>query len=343
MQARTKIMIAIGLTAAMTLLLIGAAVFAASDAIKFEHKNHLESIDDCATCHKGALSDTGLYKVLPDKAVCAECHEVKAEDSCTSCHTDPKAASGWSKTKRITNFLHSTHKDELGDCSLCHGDKAKLDEDPHKVGDHKTCGTCHQEQDIDGLKCAKCHQDFRFAGLSKLSGFTHKNKFLEEHSAFAKTSANTCTQCHRESFCNDCHSKKSGLKPSIKYPEAVGRNLVHRGDWLTLHRIEAKTDESSCLKCHARKECSDCHQRTGVSGTADNPLKRHPAGWVKDHGDQARKNILSCASCHEAQGPGYCVNCHSASSGNNPHPKGWHDKARGVHTDDRVCAKCHGK
>jgi hypothetical protein len=342
MNARMKIRVAIAMTV-LALLLIGGGVFAASDKIKFDHKAHLEEIDDCATCHKAALEDKGLYKVLPEMSVCAECHDVKDKESCDLCHTNEKSQSGWAKKQRATNFLHSGHKDEIADCTVCHGDKAKLDDKPHKAGNHESCGICHQAEDIDGLKCAKCHRDFWFAGQNKMSKYSHKDNFLKEHGEYATRSAKTCTQCHRESYCSDCHSKKSGLKPSIKYPESVGRNLIHRGDWMTLHRIEAKTDESSCLKCHARKDCSSCHTRSGVSGRSEDPLKRHPSGWVKDHGDEARKNILSCASCHEGQGPGYCVDCHKASSGNNPHPKGWEDKARGVHTDDRVCSKCHGK
>jgi hypothetical protein len=207
---------------------------------------------------------------------------------------------------------------------------------------------CHEE-DISNMLCAKCHRDFSNAGLKKVSGFSHKNKFLTEHSGFANKHSRTCTQCHRESFCTDCHGKKSGIKPSIKYPESVKRNFIHRGDWETRHQLEVKADSSSCLKCHAQKECSSCHLAKGASGSANDPTARHGSGWMSKqsrnfHGDKARRNITECASCHSAKGPGYCVDCHKGSLGINPHPPGWESKVNGLSKNsDRMCKTCHDK
>lgn len=311
------------------------------DEIKFSHNAHKNAGSKCDGCHKNLAEDSGIYAAFPEKAVCGECHDVKDKQDCTLCHTRAKAAKGWSKKVRKTNFLHSQHKDALNDCDMCH---RALDQKPHRAGSHDSCGGCHEKDMVDML-CAKCHRDFTYTGLNKLAGFTHKDNFKAEHGNFTKKHARTCTQCHRESFCTDCHGKKSGLKPSIKYPEMVKRGFIHRGDWETLHRLEAKTDSGSCLKCHAQKECSACHLKSGASASSTSPIQRHPAGWMNKasanfHGDKSRSNIVECATCHSQKGPGYCIDCHSAGSGFNPHPKNW-SSGRMKMKSDRMCLTCH--
>ncbi len=338
-----KNQILLGLT---ILLIVG---FAASlpagpkDKIHFNHDLHTEMDKDCSKCHAGVLTDKGIYRLLPDKPSCAECHDVKDKDQCGTCHSAPGDAKAPKKKARKTNFLHSSPKEHQGECSLCH---KNLDTKPHKPGDHESCGQCHKE-DIKNLLCAKCHRDMNFAGLNQMNRFKHENNFLKEHGSYAGKSVLTCTQCHTESYCTDCHGKKAGLKPSIKYPESVKRNFIHRGDYITLHRIEAKADNSSCLRCHAQKDCSACHKRSNVSPASKKGFYKHPPGWMSKaspnyHGEEARKNILSCASCHDGGGPGDCTTCHRASSGLNPHPKGF-GKTRGMDTSNRMCAKCHGR
>ncbi len=327
----------------MALALQAAIVFGATDRIVFRHAAHQEALGDCHTCHTTLNTDQGLFKIRPTKKTCAECHDVDSKQQCGTCHTNSAHPSGWKREKRQSNFLHSTHAEQLNNCRNCHtGD---LDARPVKKGDHTSCGKCHAK-DIRDLLCARCHREFAAVGLMALNEFKHEDNFLKDHKTYAKRSLRTCTQCHREGYCQDCHARKAGLRPSLKYPEQVRRNFVHRGDVLTMHRLQAKTDDSGCLKCHARSECRTCHERRKVAATVKQPDERHPAGWLAKgsanfHGDQARRAIVSCATCHHGSGPGYCVDCHKASSGLNPHPKGWNDKVRGVDTNDRMCAKCH--
>lgn len=336
-----KQIFAIAVIFGLVLICRAAFVSGANDTIKFKHAPHEDS--ECKVCHSGAIEDSGLFKVLPKKKPgCSECHDVEAKDQCTTCHTDPESATTWPKTQRKTNFLHSTHKKALGDCKKCHG--ADPDLKPGFAGDHNLCGTCHKS-DIDNMLCAKCHRGMASAGLSKLSGYSHKDNFLKEHGEYARQNTRVCAQCHTQTFCIECHDKKkSGIKPSFKYPEKVSANFIHRGDWITLHRIEAKTGELMCLKCHAKTDCSSCHQQKGISSKAKNPDFKHPAGWVANHGTEARENITTCAACHEGdRGPGYCANCHKpAAGGKNPHPSGFNGFGR-MSESDRMCKECHGK
>jgi hypothetical protein len=327
-----------------SLLLVAQAAFSGGgdDAIVFDHAVH-KGEASCKQCHAATLADKGMVRLRPGHKECSECHEVDGE--CGMCHAKPEKAGELETRKRATNFLHGAPAAHQGDCAGCHG--ADIDKQPHQAGDHQTCGRCHQA-DIDKLRCGKCHRNLSRYSINKLRAFSHAADFAAEHGELARTSVRACTQCHREAYCNACHSKKADLKPSIKFPEAVHASFMHRGDWETLHRIEAKVDSGSCVRCHRSNECSACHDQRKVSGRAGAAGKRHPAGWVRPgndnfHGDKARTQIATCAACHSSKGPGYCADCHAASSGRNPHPPGWNGKARGLKTSDRMCATCHGR
>ncbi|NLH50955.1 MAG: hypothetical protein GX444_20460 [Myxococcales bacterium] len=331
-------------------LLVSAAAFSlavsdSADSILFNHKLHAAQNIDCAHCHANSLADRSFYRTLPEKKVCAECHDVRAKSDCGKCHTNPRSPRTYPTQARATNYMHSQHKDALNNCATCHG--TDIDPKPHISGSHAICGACHGKE-IKRMLCAMCHRDLASAGLNKLDHYRHDDNFITEHREFANSSVRICAQCHREAYCLECHSKKAGIKPSVKYPENVTKHFIHRGDYLTLHRIEAKTDPSSCLKCHSRAECAACHKKDRVSAEAETPFYGHPAGWMTKgaanfHGDEARRNILSCSTCHHGKGPGYCLDCHSVSAGINPHPKGWERKVKGMNTNDRMCAKCHAK
>ena len=56
--------------------------------IKFSHMLHAEQMD-CADCHTNVPQSTKLSdRLLPEKEICAECHDVEDEDNCDLCHYD---------------------------------------------------------------------------------------------------------------------------------------------------------------------------------------------------------------------------------------------------------------
>jgi hypothetical protein len=267
-----------------------------------------------------------------------------AEKTCSQCH-EKLADMGFEQGKpsrRMLNFSHAPHIGYGKKCLDCH---KGAEPNAAAMPKHAQCMECHKD-DFDGMLCAKCHFDFAAMGLKKLSSYTHANDFKSRHAEYARKSAQGCVQCHTESYCLDCHSKHEGLKPSLKFPEKVRAGLIHRGDWMTVHRVEAKVDSASCLKCHVTGECDKCHTAQHVSSSKDldKLAFSHPAGWAtnKDsknfHGEKARQDIVSCAGCHNRGGPGDCRTCHAASTGNNPHPKGW---SPGISQSEKMCAGCH--
>jgi len=330
---------------ALGIIILGAIYTVASDdesRINFAHPVHLKMKLPCTDCHKEILEDSALFKTHPKMAQCQSCHDLKEKNSCEKCHNTPRIKGKPGKRRRRTNFLHSDHKNRMSDCGLCH---KNIDEKPHKAGSHQVCGKCHK-QDMVNLKCARCHRKMNWEGVASSKTFKHKDGFFKDHGKFAGKTSRTCSQCHSQNYCSECHSGRAGIKPSLKYPEKVSRNFMHRGDWLTLHRVEAGSGRLTCLKCHGENDCSSCHKRSKVSPAADKVFFGHPDGWLSKasanfHGDKARREIVSCAACHKGGGPGDCTTCHKATGKLNPHPPGF--TGGQLDKNSRMCAKCHDK
>ncbi len=111
---------------------------------------------------------------------------------------------------------------------------------------------------VKGLvDCGECHTDNWAALNHQADDFYRKHKFYAGQQKFA------CGTCHQESFCADCHAHREEIKPSDRYKGSPERQLPHRGDYLSRHRIEGRIDPVSCLKCHGRtnnERCKTCHR-----------------------------------------------------------------------------------
>jgi hypothetical protein len=112
--------------------------------------------------------------------------------------------------------------------------------------------------------CSDCHStEVAKGALKPYASFDHTATFVKDHRFQANQDANTCAACHAQSFCTDCHGGKVPMKPAVKLSDAPERMAPHRGDYLTLHKIEGKLDPSSCYSCHGRAnndKCRACHR-----------------------------------------------------------------------------------
>ena len=176
----------------------------------------------------------------------------------------------------------------------------------------------------------------------------HGQGWQQTHGVQARQQSQVCQQCHTQQQCDDCHDVSQDMTLAERKPDEVFRNLVHRGDWITQHPIEARSQPAKCMRCHTVNTCDSCHVRRGVSGNGVRGANPHPAGWVgsnpgqkSQHGQQARRDILTCAACHD-QGPATnCIRCHRVGGfGGNPHPRGW-QSARSDNAE--MCKYCHGE
>lgn len=112
--------------------------------------------------------------------------------------------------------------------------------------------------------CSECHGDEAMKDGRRLyAAYDHTVTFVKEHKYAANRDAATCAACHGQAFCSDCHTGKTMIAPSTKLADRPDREMPHRANYLTLHRMDAKTDPTGCYKCHGRannETCKACHR-----------------------------------------------------------------------------------
>ncbi len=324
------------------------------DHIRVPHDVHKKAQVDCIACHDEVWDAKDLTtRGLPPESKCMECHKEKKDaGECSMCHTDVKKAGPWPKAQPSLVFNHAKHIERVKeDCSRCHTQlpsPMRSEETPPKMA---ACLGCHEHRkDYDDGRCMKCHTDLSRYPTKPLADFTHKGDFLRNHAVAARAEAESCATCHEQRFCADCHAAATApAKIETFLPERVDRSFIHRNDFISRHSIEASADPASCNRCHGTSFCTDCHAAQGLGtlppSTGRNP---HPNGWMLPgtanfHGPAARRDINSCAACHD-QGPRTnCINCHKVGGpGGNPHPTGFtarHGKDE-IHQNG-MCLYCH--
>ena len=113
------------------------------------------------------------------------------------------------------------------------------------------------------VDCSECHDDQAKGTLKAIPVFSHTRAFVKNHRFYAANDDRLCATCHKVSFCTDCHTNQVEMKPSLKYGNRPDREMPHRGNFLTLHKIEGKLDPASCYRCHGRannERCVACHR-----------------------------------------------------------------------------------
>jgi hypothetical protein len=113
------------------------------------------------------------------------------------------------------------------------------------------------------VSCAECHEDQQKGTMKAFDAFSHTKSFVKSHRFYAASDDRLCSTCHKGSFCNDCHTNKVEMKPSTMYGNRPDREMQHRGNFMTMHKIEGKLDPASCYRCHGRtnnERCVACHR-----------------------------------------------------------------------------------
>lgn len=330
----------------------------------FNHKLHTTKVAlDCSFCHSAVATDgVENYGMLPKMADCLMCHQDRFDATeCQFCHlTEEPQTFANNPVHTHMQYSHQQHAELKGwemECLDCHAQAHTVTQaGEKKLPPMQLCLTCHQDW-FDGLDCLNCHNGFQEIALTPLSQFSHSGNFTETHGPIAKTNEMVCAMCHDHNFCTDCHRKDAlGIPPDLMYTEQGNRHWVHEGDFLSRHFIEARFNSAQCITCHSQSFCRDCHVMEGIadvnpgSGT-DLTADPHPLGFgfrsdptnPNFHGRIARREIFTCAGCHDNGADTICLECHSTVEkggwGINPHPRGFHSRLR--MTRDRVCLACH--
>ena len=328
-------------------------------ALKFSHRRHATEGLQCDACHQGVERSAGLAtkRHIPTKQTCKECHEDQLASECVYCHLggSQQRAVKLGRPGRRLRFSHLSHqaRDKAG-CKGCHPRAAAAQAPGARlVPDHRGCARrCHQRA-LQDQRCGKCHQDLLRYPLRPVTRVGHRGNFIKRHGALAR-SPGRCLACHDQTHCGGCHGRTAAMPLSVRFSERVTARFVHRGDFLGRHARQAKAEPATCLKCHGARHCSSCHELQGLArpaaGATERVSSRSPHGpqWMTPgtadfHGRKARRQIASCAACHDRGAGSNCVTCHKVGAlGGNPHPRGfvWSDKARACR-GDAMCLNCH--
>jgi hypothetical protein len=323
----------------------GRPGLAALDQLTFSHTLHIDEGVECDTCHEGVAEATDTSSAhRPAEEVCLECHE--REDNCDMCHSDAENAGKRPAHSSDLGFSHAAHIERVGDegCAKCHP-AVDWDEAPVPLPNMDSCLECHNhDQDYARAECLHCHPSLRAKPLRAIAEFDHAGDWMSRHGLQARNQGAACQQCHTDSTCSECHSRVAPAVNAQLFPEAVGRNLLHRGDFRSTHAMEARADGDTCLRCHHTNYCAQCHEQHGLTAGVSNGRIPHPPGWSTPggaafHGDEARLRIETCAACHDQGAASNCVTCHKVGSiGGNPHPRGWRADD---YDENPMCQTCH--
>jgi len=345
-------------------LLIAAAVIACAtaatvlgtaptgDEILFPHARHKKADVDCLACHESVYDAKTLAgdDFIPKEAKCLECHkQKKADGQCNFCHLDVQHAAAWPKREPHLKMDHSAHIERVKeDCSQCHSRLAEPRQHFPITDGHAACMKCHEHaQQYADARCSTCHVDLATYASMPTAEISHQGDFLRRHASVARSSEQSCATCHEQNFCLDCHAKTTMVPIETKLVDRPDRRFIHRQDFLGRHSVDQRADPASCQRCHGTSFCENCHQHERVAAGWSS-LNPHPPGWGlpgsgQFHGDAARRNIASCAGCHDQGDASNCISCHKVGGiGGNPHPSGFlsHHSLSEAQSDGR-CIVCH--
>ena len=344
--------------------------------IKFSHTFHIKEIGvGCADCHTAAPTSTlAADNLLPKMAACQTCHDEQVQNTCTYCHTsaDTTTYVAFETPRHDLHFNHSFHlNDQKVACETCHkGLETVTIASEKNIPVMDACMTCH-----DGAKasnaCETCHTNF--AALRPKEH--NRTDWVKEHKLYARMQDATCMTCHTQESCQDCHTNaglvQTGLNgkdlvsphsPRItEFDRGQGMALtkVHDLNFRFTHGVAASSKTMECQTCHDTKEfCSTCHMAGGnVNQVEFTPTSHKQSGFILLglgtggglHAQLARRDIESCAACHDAQGADpACVKCHFDNDGikgtnYRTHSPGFMSNVEGPwHSDPgAACYVCH--
>lgn len=345
------------------------------DVIKFSHKKHSE-VSACADCHTNVSSSTSLKdRLLPEKSVCATCHDVNDENQCTTCHYQDKYEPLMKKSSELI-FNHKAHLENPNvNCESCHQGLTQVDYSVDSKDSNpsmSTCYTCHNDKAVASSECKTCH-----ISTVNLLPQDHKSaSFMKMHKFKAQEPKAECQMCHENNFCESCHAATTMIdekntskdfvtpySPHNFIDNTKQQNItrVHDLNYRYTHGIDLKGKTTECQTCHQTETfCAECHNTTGgdYALTGMVPQSHKMANFVTlgvgsgggQHAVLAKRDIERCASCHDVQGADpTCVMCHvdnDGIKGTNPktHKRNFMSSSDDGdwHTDrGSVCYTCH--
>ncbi|MBN2009528.1 cytochrome c3 family protein [candidate division KSB1 bacterium] len=342
-----------------------------SKILKFSHQLHIDDAGAaCTDCHVNIESSTlSSDDNLPDKEVCAGCHDVDDDENCTLCHTDLDIAAAMVNPVRDFAFNHKAHLEQGMKCDACHAGIEKMAiGDGAAIPKRELCNTCHNGLEAS-MVCQQCHP-----GVTNLRPDDHTMAWARDHGTELRTSGASCSHCHSENYCQTCHESYDLIStdalpgdyyaPAAPMPEGDGGLViqrVHDLNYRFIHQLDATGKSKDCAVCHETSTyCSECHAAGGLEPMV-RPAWHGGPNWGAlalavgsgggRHAELARRDMERCAACHDIQDADpTCLMCHTDYDGvRNTDPKthgsdfaNRFDEGSNYHTDDgAICFTCH--
>lgn len=251
------------------LILAGLVFTQDRDQIIFSHAFHIEDVEvECSVCHGEVSESTSLSEsLLPTMDTCSDCHDI--EDDCSLCHSNEDEPESYEKQGSTSGeeFSHAFHLVKFSDCGKCHQDTIEDDgEEPRRIWAESNCRSCHEQNKPD----------------------SHDLSWYNYHGMEVNFPVSaSCSMCHRETFCDDCHNKQQFI-PNI-----------HPPTFLLQHGFEARMEIVECQTCHSiDNDCRLCHSQQQIM-----PIDHNMGNWTLLtagglHSESAEDSPELCRVCH---------------------------------------------
>jgi len=341
--------------------------------IKFSHKVHKE-LTECQTCHPAAATSVSMKDtLLPAMADCKSCHDIEDNTKCGVCHYE-NIYEKLVQPKSEINFDHKLHVvKQQKKCEECHkgiGEVEYASQAKDFNPEMETCYACHNNKGPAPAECKVCH-----VSTANLMPQSHKVVNFKRSHKFAASDEEKCMMCHGNNACESCHTadmkineKNTGkdfFKPYApdNFVDGTKQQKITRAHDLNYrftHGLDVKTGIYECSTCHQTETfCVECHQSKNADYSMGGikPASHKKADFFTigvgtgggEHATLARRDIESCASCHDTQGGDpNCITCHvdpDGIKGTNPrtHKTGFMKDEHGDwHTSNGApCFSCH--
>jgi len=200
-----------------------------------------------------------------------------ANENCIGCHP-LKGLMGIPGRLRMPHATHINQNNLM--CIDCHDHTSHAVQGGSSKVSMAPCTMCH-DQTNDPKRCSFCH-------YTPPEGKTHPTDYIKAHGKLALANETDCLRCHHDKvdFCDSCHAK-----PTPGH---------YSGDWRYSHGEQARGDRGRCLGCHSYQIlCKQCHE---VSHPADWTESHAPVAAKGTVSCMVCHPRLMCIDCHREKG-----------------------------------------
>ena len=163
-----------------------------------------------ARVHPARFAGTHGAAAASGELQCASCH---AQRFCSDCHTGERVT----RRYHVANFV-ATHA-------------------PSAYSRDTECSSCHSREAF----CRDCHRQSGLAAKANVRSTVFHNAqplWLLQHGAAARQDLTTCTTCHQQTYCMQCHSD-------------LGARINPHGPGFDAARMASRNSQL-CLVCHLK-------------------------------------------------------------------------------------------